>query len=177
MITLLTVSYQSIKAAHVEPGEQFEIGIETVKYGECGSMGVNLSCSVKVSNNRINWILKTTQTPHFHTPHTTINLKINYVKKLLHDCLAQSEQTKLYSAINIVGLAIGMAACIVIMLFVFYERSFDRMHTKNIYRLNEVQKFPGMVSSQKVALSMFPMGPTLKNEFPEINNYTRINWR
>ncbi|HEY2348361.1 MAG TPA: ABC transporter permease, partial [Puia sp.] len=83
---------------------------------------------------------------------------------------------KLYSAINIVGLAVGMAACIVIFLFVYYERSFDSMHSKNLYRLNEVQKFPGMVSSQKVALSMFPMGPTLKHEFPEIKNYTRINW-
>src|SRR5580765_8326197 len=83
---------------------------------------------------------------------------------------------KLYSAINIIGLAIGMTACIVIMLFVYYEKSFDSLHTKNIYRLNEVQKFPGMVSSQKVALSMFPMGPTLKKEFPEIKNFTRINW-
>jgi putative ABC transport system permease protein len=83
---------------------------------------------------------------------------------------------KLYSAINIVGLAIGMAACIIIALFVYYERSFDNMHTKNIYRLNEVQKFPGMVSSQKVALSMYPMGQTLKNDFPEIQNFTHIRW-
>jgi putative ABC transport system permease protein len=83
---------------------------------------------------------------------------------------------KLYAAINIAGLAVGMAACIIITLFVFYERSFDSMHTGNIYRLNEVQKYPGMLSSQKVALSMFPMGPSLKNEFPEILNYTRVNW-
>ncbi len=83
---------------------------------------------------------------------------------------------KLYSAINIVGLATGMAACIVILLFVFYEKSFDNIHSKNIYRLNEVQKFPGMVASQKVALSMFPMGPTLKEDFPQIRNFTRINW-
>src|ERR1051325_2383798 len=85
-------------------------------------------------------------------------------------------KNKIYSAINIIGLAIGMAACIVILLFVFYEKSFDDFHTKNIYRLNEVQKFPGMVSSQKVALSMFPMGPTLQKEFPEIKNFTRIHW-
>src|SRR6266498_1572333 len=85
-------------------------------------------------------------------------------------------KNKVYSAINIVGLAIGMAACIMIMLFVFYEKSFDNFHSKNIYRLNEVQKFEGMVASQKVALSMFPMGPTLKNEFPEIKNFTRISW-
>lgn len=84
-------------------------------------------------------------------------------------------KNKVYSAINISGLAIGMAACIVIMLFVSYEKSFDRFHTKNIYRLNEVQKFEGMVAAQKVALSMFPMGPTLKAEFPEIKNFTRIN--
>src|SRR6478752_6812012 len=85
-------------------------------------------------------------------------------------------KNKIYSAINIIGLAIGMAACILIMLFVSYEKSFVNFHSKNIYRLNEVQKFEGMVAAQKVALSMFPMGPTLKNEFPEIKNFTRISW-
>ncbi|GAB2790204.1 ABC transporter permease [Rhabdobacter roseus] len=83
-------------------------------------------------------------------------------------------KNKVFSAINIVGLAIGMAACIVIMLFVFYERSFDKIHSKNLYRLDEVQKFEGMVAPQKVALSMYPMGPTLKEEFPEILDYVRI---
>jgi putative ABC transport system permease protein len=85
-------------------------------------------------------------------------------------------KNKAFSAINIIGLAIGMAACLVIMLFVFYEKSFDNFNSKNIYRLNEVQKFEGMVSSQKVALSMFPIGPTLKNDFPEIKNFTRVHW-
>jgi putative ABC transport system permease protein len=85
-------------------------------------------------------------------------------------------KNKVYSAINIVGLAIGMAAFLLIMVFVAYEKNFDSFHTKNIYRLNEVQKPPGMVSSQKVGLSMFPMGPTLMKEFPEIKNFTRIHW-
>ncbi len=83
-------------------------------------------------------------------------------------------KNKVFSAINIFGLAIGMAACIVIMVFVFYEKSFDGMHTKNIYRLDEVQKFEGMVAPQNVALSMFPMAPTLKQEFPEVMNVTRV---
>lgn len=83
-------------------------------------------------------------------------------------------KNKIYSAINIIGLAIGMAACIAIMLFVTYEQSFDGMHSKNIYRLNEVQQFEGMVASQKVSLSMYPMGPTLQDEFPEIKNFTRV---
>ena len=84
-------------------------------------------------------------------------------------------KNKIYSTINITGLAVGIAACIIILLFVSYERSFDNFNKKNIYRLNEVQKFEGMVAAQKVALSMFPMAPTLKADFPQIINYTRIS--
>lgn len=80
-----------------------------------------------------------------------------------------------FSGLNIFGLAIGMAACIMIMLFVTYEKSFDGFHTKNIYRLDEVQKFEGMVAPQKVALSMFPMGPVMKKEYPEILSFARLN--
>ncbi len=94
----------------------------------------------------------------------------NYFKVALRNLW----KSKGFSAINILGLAIGMAACIVIMLFVFYEKSFDRIHTKNIYRLDEVQKFEGMVQPQNVALSMYPMGPTLTADFPEIKNFTRV---
>jgi putative ABC transport system permease protein len=85
-------------------------------------------------------------------------------------------KNRVFSAINIFGLAVGMAAFIVIMLFVSYEKSFDSFHTKNIYRLNEVQYVGDQGSSQKVALSMFPMGPALKQEYPEIRNFTRVHW-
>lgn len=55
------------------------------------------------------------------------------------------QRNKVYSFVNISGLSIGMAVCIMIMLFVSYESSFDGFHTKNIYRLNEVQKWEGMI--------------------------------
>lgn len=79
-----------------------------------------------------------------------------------------------YSFINIFGLALGMASCLLILLFVDNELSFDAFHEKksNIYRLDEVQTF-GAVSAQKVALSMYPMGPNLLNDYPEITNFTR----
>lgn len=83
-------------------------------------------------------------------------------------------KNRVFSLINISGLAIGIAACLIILVFVLYEKNFDAQHTKNIYRLNEVQKFEGMVEPQNVALSMFPMGPTLRAEFPEVENFTRI---
>jgi putative ABC transport system permease protein len=94
----------------------------------------------------------------------------------LTSALRNMNRNKTYSFLNIFGLATGMAACIVILLFVFYEKSFDSMHNGNIYRLNEEQKFPGMLAPQKVAITMFPMGPTLKNEFPEVLHYSRVAW-
>jgi len=80
----------------------------------------------------------------------------------------------MYSFLNIFGLATGLAACIAILLFVFYERSFDTMHHKNIYRLNDVETFTSTSTTQKTANTMFPMGPTIKEEFPEVLNYSRL---
>jgi putative ABC transport system permease protein len=87
-------------------------------------------------------------------------------------------QSPLYAFINIFSLAIGIASCIVIYLFITDERSFDSFHEKEsvIYRLDEVQNFTG-TNVQKVALSMPGMGPYLQKEFPEIENYTRFMCR
>lgn len=79
---------------------------------------------------------------------------------------------KFHSSINILSLAIGIAACLVIYLFIADERSFDTIHEKNIYRLCEVQSFPG-TNTQNVALSMPAMGPTLNAEYPAIIQFTR----
>ncbi len=81
----------------------------------------------------------------------------------------------LYAIINIFSLAIGMAACMVIYLFVTDELSFDGFHTQKaqIYRLDEVQNFSG-TKEQKVALSMPGMGPAMLNDFPEVINFTRF---
>jgi putative ABC transport system permease protein len=72
----------------------------------------------------------------------------------------------LYAFINIFSLAIGLASCLVIYLFIKDERSFDAFHSKSkvIYRLDEVQNFPG-THEQKVALSMGGMGPFIQTDF------------
>lgn len=94
----------------------------------------------------------------------------NYLKIAFRNLL----KYKGYSFINIFGLALGMAACLLILLFVNNEVSFDGFHEKktNIYRLDEVQTFDGM-SPQKVALSMYPMGPNLLSDYPEVVDFTR----
>lgn len=84
-------------------------------------------------------------------------------------------KNKVFSFINIFGLALGMAVCLVIAIFINHQVSFDSFHQKKdqIVRLNEVQTFGGIVP-QKVALSMYPMGPTLKVEYDEILDYVRF---
>ncbi|TRX52028.1 FtsX-like permease family protein [Fulvivirga sp. M361] len=83
-------------------------------------------------------------------------------------------KSPLYSFINVFSLAIGIAACIVIYLFINDEVNFDSTHSKkeHIYRLDEVQNFTG-TEEQKVALSMPGMGPSMLNDFPEVTNFTR----
>ncbi len=84
-------------------------------------------------------------------------------------------QSPLYAFINIFSLAIGLACCMIIYLFIADERSFDAWHgqKENIYRLDEVQNFTG-TNVQKVALSMPGMAPSVKAEYPEVVTYTRF---
>ena len=95
----------------------------------------------------------------------------NYLKSAWRNLM----KYKGFSAINISSLSIGIAACMVIFLFIKDELSFDQFHDKKdtIYRLCEVQSFTG-TNTQKVALSMPGMGPTMNQEFPEIQTFTRI---
>src|SRR5438270_4794114 len=81
-----------------------------------------------------------------------------------------------FSLLNIGGLALGIATCVVMLLFVHNENQFDHMHQRGdrIFRLAEVQKFNGS-PEQTVALSMYPMALALKKDYPEVENTVRID--
>ena len=98
------------------------------------------------------------------------NMWLNYLKIALRN----SWSNKLPTVINVMSLALGIAACLLIYLFIQDERSFDAFHSKKgrIYRLWEVQSFTG-TNPQDVALSMSGMGPNLVRDYPEIETYAR----
>ncbi len=100
------------------------------------------------------------------------------IKNYLLIAIRNIRQSPMYAFINIFSLAIGLAACMVIYLFIRDERSFDDFHANKgaIYRLDEIQNFTG-TNVQKVALSMPGMGPNLRREFPEVANFTRFMGR
>jgi putative ABC transport system permease protein len=83
-------------------------------------------------------------------------------------------KSKLYSFINITGLAIGLASFILIALYVMDELSYDKYNDKadRIYRINSDISFGGGDLHLPVTSDM--MGQLLKKDYPEIEQYTRI---
>ena len=80
-----------------------------------------------------------------------------------------------YAALNIGGLAVGLAACLLIGLFVHDELTFDGMHENapNIVRIVEAgQTSDG--GEQHAVYTMGPLGPTLTRELPEVRNHVRM---
>ena len=83
---------------------------------------------------------------------------------------------KIYSFINISGLAIGIAVCLVIWKYVEFELSYDRFHkdADNIYRTTFTEYGKNWKDDWFVEFG-YGLGPALINEIPEIKNYTRIH--
>ncbi len=78
----------------------------------------------------------------------------------------------LFSAINIVGLSIGLACCIIIMIFVQYETSYDKdwENADRTYRVT--RDFFG--NNLQLAAIAPPIAPLLKEDFAEIEDITRV---
>jgi putative ABC transport system permease protein len=87
------------------------------------------------------------------------------------------KKSKAYSALNVLGLAAGMAVFILIMLFVRAELSYDRFHenAENIYRV--VQEQPGnyYLGSNVFAVTPGPLAAAMVRDFPEVLAATRID--
>ncbi|WP_421764666.1 ABC transporter permease [Ekhidna sp.] len=82
-----------------------------------------------------------------------------------------------YSSINIIGLAIGLSAVILIALFIKDELSYDRFHTKgeNIVRVSYQLETPN--TTRRAAKLPFPIKDVLLSEYPEVINVARFyNW-
>jgi putative ABC transport system permease protein len=82
---------------------------------------------------------------------------------------------RMYSFINIAGLAVGLACCLLILGYVRDELAFDRYHVKadRIFRLVDGFDVEGN-NARFFALSSAPFAPTLKREFPQVEDVVRL---
>jgi putative ABC transport system permease protein len=80
-----------------------------------------------------------------------------------------------YFLINMAGLSIGIACSLIIALFIIHELSYDAFNEKGdrIYRL----VVHGIIGDRELsyAVTSAPVGPTMLQEFPEVEDFTRIN--
>ena len=95
----------------------------------------------------------------------------NYIVTALRNLLKH----RLYSAINIAGLAVGLAACILIALFVRDETSYERFwpNLDRMHRLSMTFSIPGR-DPFTVGQSPFVAAPLLKEDFPAVEELTRM---
>jgi putative ABC transport system permease protein len=83
-------------------------------------------------------------------------------------------KSKAFSIINIAGLAIGLACFLLISLYVLDELSFDKFYSNSdrIYRISANIRFGG--ADLNFPLTPDPMGPILKKDYPQVEEYVRI---
>ena len=83
---------------------------------------------------------------------------------------------KAFSLINVMGLAIGMTACLLIVQYISFELSYDNFHKNgaNIYRIKH-QNFSQGNLVENMPKTYSAVGPALKANFPEVQDFTRIS--
>ena len=93
----------------------------------------------------------------------------NYIKIAFRNIRKQ----KAYTIINISGLAIGMAVCILIMIWVRYEMDYEKFHENRdrIYRLILDADIGGQL---RTTATMAPAAQSMIEQYPEVQNATRV---
>ncbi len=83
------------------------------------------------------------------------------------------KKNKLYTFVNIAGLAVGIVSCLLIGLYIFDELSYDKFH-KNADRIARVtMEYTDGTTVDRAALSGTKVGPQFKRSFPAITAYCR----
>src|SRR5258708_6650199 len=84
-------------------------------------------------------------------------------------------KNKAFSFINIAGLAIGMAASLLIIQYVTFELSYDNFHPKKdrVFRVTQDRYDKGKLSTQWAG-GAFAVGSVLKTNFPQIEDYVKL---
>ena len=98
------------------------------------------------------------------------------LKNYLKIALRNLQKQKFYAFINVLGLTIGIAASLLIVVYISDELSYDRFHTKadEIYRVTVKAKISDQLS--QLATSSLPFAHTAVNEFPEVTEAVRLDF-
>ena len=107
-------------------------------------------------------------------PEKTYNNHLAMFENYLKITLRTIAKNKVYSALNILGLALGIAACIFIVQYVSYERSYDTFHENfdDLYRIR-YKVYRGNELNIDCAAAVPRVGPFMKEKMPEVREFAR----
>ncbi|MDN5213907.1 ABC transporter permease [Fulvivirgaceae bacterium BMA12] len=96
----------------------------------------------------------------------------NYLKTTWRSLL----KNRVFSLINILGLSIGLTACLLILQYVTHELSYDNFHQQkeDIYRIQQNRFNKGILTTQWAA-GCAGIGPALKENFPEVKAFVKLH--
>lgn len=96
----------------------------------------------------------------------------NYLKTSVRNLL----RYKFISAINLFGLTVGLTCCLLILCYIVHELSYDRYNANadRIYRVTRTFYASNGAEDLRLCAIAPPFGPLLKNDFPDIESYTRL---
>ncbi len=105
---------------------------------------------------------------------TFFNSSLGIVRNYIVIAIRQMLRNKVHAAINISGLAIGLACCLLISLYILDELSFDKFHhnADRIYRINSHSSIGG--NERQWALSPSSLAPALLETLPQVESIARI---
>ena len=97
------------------------------------------------------------------------------IRNYLISALRNFLRNKSFTLLNVVGLSLGIAASLLILQYVKYERSYDTFHSRSedIYRVQYNGYQNGKLRFE-CAAAVPAVGPALKNNFPEVKQFTRL---
>lgn len=98
------------------------------------------------------------------------------IKNYLKIAWRNLRRNRLYSFINIGGLAVGMAVSFMLLIYVYNEFSFDKFNTNadRLYKVMRNQPSNGEILSGDA--TPIPLAPAMAKDFPEIDKITRTTW-
>lgn len=96
------------------------------------------------------------------------------IKNYFKIALRHLQKNKLYTAVNMLGLTVGITSCILIGIYVWHEMSYDQFHAKadRIVRVTWEYNFGD--AETKTASTGTKVGPQFQRTFPEVESYTRL---
>lgn len=108
------------------------------------------------------------------SPPITHTLPLDMLKNYFTVAFRQLLRRKGFASINILGLSLGMATCLVLLLYVAHELSYDRFHRQadHIYRITAEVSYGG--KEMQMVQVPAPLAPVLRQDYPEVKSYVRL---